>query len=66
MPLRPFVPSDPAAAREYTDIIRRDFEPYIEDIQTHLRCLEAEHARAFEKARDVSEENGAFLEMVGQ
>lgn len=64
-PHRPYVPSDPAAAREYADIIRRDFELYIEDIQTYFRCLEAERARALEEAREVSEEYGAFLVRIG-
>ena len=64
-PLRPYVPSDPTAAREYADLIRRDFELYIEDIQSYFRCLEAERARAFEEAREVSEEYGAFLKRVG-
>ena len=65
-PVRPYVPSDPAAAREYADLIRHDFELYIEDIQAYIRCLEAERARAFEEAREVSEEYGAFLERVGE
>lgn len=65
-PVRPYVPSDPAAAREYADLIRRDFELYIEDIQSYFRCLEAERARAFEEAREVSEEYGAFLERTGE
>jgi len=65
-PLRPFVPSDPAAAREYADIIRRDFELYIDDIQNYFRCLETERARAFEEAREVSQEYGAFLAIVAE
>ena len=65
-PLRPYVPSDPTAAREYADLIRKDFKFYIEDIQNYFRCLEAERARAFEEAREVSEEYGAFLERVGE
>ena len=60
-PPRPFVPSDPQAAREYADLIRQDFELYIRDIQGYFRCLEAERARAFEEAREVSEEYGRFL-----
>lgn len=60
-PPRPFVPSDPQAAREYADLIRQDFELYIRDIQSYFLCLDAERARAFEEARDVSEEYGRFL-----
>ena len=64
-PLRPFVPGDSQAARDYTDIIRRDFEVYITDIQDYFRCLEQERARAFEEAREVSQDYGRFLELVG-
>jgi hypothetical protein len=31
-PVRPFVPRDPADARDFADIIRSDFEIYIEDM----------------------------------
>ena len=64
-PVRPFVPSDPQDARDYADIIRRDFEVYIADIQGYFRCLEQERARAFEEAREVSQDYGRFLELVG-
>ena len=64
-PIRPFVPSDSQAAQDYADIIRRDFEVYITDIQDYFRCLEQERARAFEEAREVSQDYGRFLELVG-
>ncbi len=63
-PVRPYVPSDARAARDYGELIRRDFELYIRDIQSYFRCLEAERARAFEEAREVSEEYGRFLETI--
>ena len=63
-PPRPFVPSDSEAAQAYADLIRSDFELYIQDIQSYFRCLEAERARAFEEAREVSEEYGRFLETI--
>ncbi len=47
------------------DIIRRDFEDYIRDIQSYFRCLDGERARAFDEARDVSEDYGRFLQLVG-
>lgn len=62
-PQPPFVPSDSRAVREYADIIRTDFEIYIRDIQSYFRCLEEERARAFEEAREVSEEYRRFLEL---
>lgn len=64
-PPRPFVPSDSQAARDYADLIRGDFETYIQDIQSYFRCLDGERARAFEEAREVSEEYGRFLQLVG-
>ena len=65
-PERPFVPTDPQDVREYGDLIRSDFELYIEDIQAYFRCLEDERARAFEEAREVSEDYGRFLLVVGE
>jgi hypothetical protein len=62
-PPRPFVPSDSQAARDYADLIRGDFETYILDIQSYFRCLDGERARAFEEARDVSEDYGRFLQV---
>jgi len=63
-PSRPFVPSDPQAAQEYADLIRNDFEAYIQGIQRYFRCLDNERARAFQEAREVSEEYGRFLGSV--
>lgn len=60
-PSRPFVPNDPQAAQESSDLIRNDFENYIQDIQSYFRCLDSERARAFQEAREVSEEYGRFL-----
>ena len=64
-PSRPFVPSDSQAARDYADIIRQDFEDYISNIQDYFRCLDNERARAFKEAREVSEDYGRFLQLVG-
>ncbi|MBM1691134.1 hypothetical protein [Sulfitobacter geojensis] len=60
-PSRPFVPSDPQTAQEYADLIKRDFESFIQDIQSYFRCLDNERARAFQEAREVSEEYGRFI-----
>jgi len=65
-PERPFVLIDPRDIREYSDLIRSDFELYIQNIQAYFRCLEEERARAFEEAREVSEDYGRFLQVVGQ
>jgi len=64
-PPRPFLPNDSQAARDYADLIRGDFEDYIQDIQSYFRCLDDERARAFEEAREVSEDYGRFLQLVG-
>ncbi|MCA1288406.1 hypothetical protein LC064_23950 [Salipiger bermudensis] len=65
-PARPYVPNDAQAVRDYADIIRGDFELYFRDIQGYFRCLEAERARAFEEAREVSEEYGFLLQTIDQ
>ena len=65
-PVRPYLPNDSQAARDYADIIQRDFETYIADIQGYFRCLELERARAFEEAREVSQEYGKFLRDLGE
>ena len=65
-PARPFVPNDPAAAREYADLIRRDFEDYISDVQDYFRCMEGERSRAFTEAQEVSQEYGQFIQLIQQ
>lgn len=65
-PERPFVPTDPQDVQEYRDLIGADFETYIADIQSYFQCLEEERARAFEEAREVSQEYGRFLGIVGE
>ncbi len=65
-PPRPFVPTDPDDVQEYRDLIGRDFETYIADIQAYFRCLEEERVRAFEEAREVSQEYELFLKIRGQ
>ncbi|MCZ4259098.1 hypothetical protein O4H53_26455 [Sulfitobacter sp. G21635-S1] len=65
-PTRPFLPSDSQTARDYADIIRGDFEDYIQDIQSYFRCLDQERARAFEEAREVSEEYRLFLGLLDE
>ena len=64
-PPRPFVPSDPAQTLEFADIILKDFETYISEIQLYFLCLDEERARAFTEAQEVSQEYGRFLESVG-
>lgn len=63
-PMAPFVPDDPQIVLEYRDIIRKDFELYIRDIEQYFRCLDSERARAFEEAREVSAAYGRFLKLV--
>lgn len=64
-PVRPFVPDDLVAVAEFADLINKDFETYIYDVQAYFRCLEDERARAFEEARQVSQDYESFLQMRG-
>jgi hypothetical protein len=63
-PERPFLPASRDDMRTYADLIRGDFEAYIADVQEYFRCIDAERARAFVEAREVSEEYGRFIEAV--
>jgi len=63
-PERPFLPQAQDDMRTYADLIRGDFETYIVDVQEYFRCLDAERARAFIEAREVSEDYGRFVKAV--
>ena len=64
-PPRPLVPTDPQDVKEYRDLIGRDFETYIADIQAYFRCLEEERARAFDEAHEVTKDYRRFLQFDG-
>ena len=63
-PERPFLPTSREDMRAYADLIRGDFEAYINEVQEYFRCLDEERTRAFIEAREVSEEYGRFLDAV--
>lgn len=65
-PQRPFLPDDPSAIVEYSDLIRRDFEVYIRDVQVYFRCLDGERSRAFDEAKEVVDQYEAFLRNIEQ
>ncbi len=65
-PARPFVPNDPASAKEYEDLIRQDFENYISDVQDYFRCMEEERTRVFTEAQEVSQEYGRFVQAMAK
>ncbi|WP_112312990.1 hypothetical protein [Pseudogemmobacter bohemicus] len=64
-PERPWLPSEAADIRAYADLIRGDFESYIAAVQDYFRCLDAERARAFLEAQEVSQDYGRFQSIVG-
>ena len=59
-PERPYLPQSRADMRLYADLLRADFETYIAEVKVYFRCLDAERARAFNEAREVSEAYGRF------
>lgn len=65
-PQRPYVPSDPADAREYRDLIVQDFETYLSEITGYFRCLEEERARAFAESGEVATEYGEFINATSE
>lgn len=65
-PTRPFVPADPNDAHKFRELIRQDFEFYIQDIQAYFRCLDEERTRAFDEAQEVSQEYGRFVQAANE
>jgi len=65
-PQRPYVPEERDAVRSYASILKGDFEGYFAEIQRYFRCVDEERARAFEEAREVSQDYGRFLEALGE
>ena len=63
-PERPFLPTSQEDMRAYADLVRKDFETYIVDVQQYFRCLDEERARAFAEAGKVSEDYGRFLDAI--
>lgn len=64
-PERPWLPSEATDIRAYADLIRDDFESYIAAVQDYFRCLDAERARAFTEAQEVSQDYGRFQSIIG-
>lgn len=65
-PSRPYLPEDQSALREYADLIRQDFETYVTEISGYFRCLDAERARVFSEAQDVTRDYQTLVETVSQ
>ncbi|WP_300038565.1 hypothetical protein [uncultured Roseobacter sp.] len=63
-PLPPFIPTDSAAAQDYEDLTRSDFDLYVRDVQAYLRCLDRERTRAFHEAQAVTNAYRPFLRFV--
>lgn len=63
-PERPWLPTEATDVRAYADLIREDFESYIAEVQDYFRCLDAERARAFTEAQEVSQDYGRFQGIV--
>ena len=65
-PVRPVVPANANDAREFSNIIKDDFEAYLSEVPRYFACLDAERARAFAEAQQVGIDYGAFLDIVGR
>ena len=65
-PSRPYLPEGRSALREYADLIRQDFETYVTEVSAYFRCLDAERARVFSEAQDVTRDYQTFVETVSQ
>lgn len=63
-PVPPFLPGDPRDVRTYAELLRQDFETYIADFDTYLRCLDAERARVFEEGRAVVQDYARLQQLT--
>lgn len=50
--------------REYSDLLRQDFETYLSDVTRYFMCMDKERDRALREARMVGEEYRRFLGIV--
>lgn len=65
-PVQPYVPQEPEAVREYSELIMQDFETYFSQIGVYLQCLDEERQRAFVEAQEVSEQYRKFFAATGR
>ena len=62
-PIPPFVPINPADIREYSDLLRRDMEAYLANVERYFRCQDAQRAQVFIEARLASEAYALVLDV---
>lgn len=60
----PDLPSDAGLMREFEDLLREEFEHYLSEVTLYFRCIDAERARAWREAAEVTAQYGAFLEAL--
>ncbi len=60
----PDLPSDAGLMREFEDLLRAEFEHYLSEVTLYFRCIDAERARAWREAAEVTAQYGAFLEAL--
>lgn len=65
-PERPFLPSGHEEMKRYADLLRADFERYIEDVQNYFMCLDNERSRAFIEAQEVTEDYVRFVDIISE
>ena len=56
--------SDAGLMREFEDLLREEFEHYLSEVTLYFRCIDAERARAWREAAEVTAQYGAFLEAL--
>ena len=60
----PDLPRDAELMREFEDLLRAEFEHYLSEVTLYFRCIDAERARAWREAAEVTAQYGAFLEAL--
>ena len=64
-PTRPYSPNNAEIAREYADILRQDFETYLQNVQRFFLCLDQARVEMVGITNEVIEDYQRFLEIVG-
>lgn len=60
----PNLPRDAGLIREFEDLLRAEFEHYLAEVTLYFRCIDAERARAWREAAEVTAQYDAFLEAL--
>ena len=53
-PTPPWIPTEPALAERYVEILKRDAEAYFSSVEYYFRCIDDQRRQVFEEARQIN------------